>query len=197
MTDHELHPYVELIAREAKRPVVTDPAARARIMAAVRAEGPVRRPSVWERMFEARSLTLSPARTALIAAGLVGIGVAAGLFANNRGARISGGQPLVAVATPQPPVSPDTVVRFVFVAPRAAKVSVVGDFNGWNDTKTPMVRASNNGTWSVTLPMTAGRHLYGFVVDGAWTADPSAPLAPDDGFGHANSVKLVSRGATL
>jgi hypothetical protein len=197
MTDSELHPYVELIAREARRPVVTDAAARSRIMAAVRAEGPVRRQSVWQRMFEARSLSLSPARTALIAAGLVGIGVLAGVFANNRGARSSGGQPPVAVAPAQPPVSSDTVVKFVFLAPRAAKVSVVGDFNGWDDTKTPMVRVANNGTWSVTLPMSAGRHLYGFVVDGAWAADPTAPLAPDDGFGHANSVKLVSRGTAL
>jgi AMP-activated protein kinase-like protein len=198
MTDPELHPYVELIAREARRPVVTDVAARGRIMAAVRAEGPVRRESVWARMFEARSLTLSPARTALIAAGLVGIGVFAGVFANNRGTRsISGGQPPVAAAPAQPPVSTDTVVKFVFVAPQAGKVSVVGDFNGWDDTKTPMVRVANNGTWSVTLPMSAGRHLYGFVVDGAWAADPNAPIAPDDGFGHANSVKLVSRGATL
>jgi hypothetical protein len=196
MTDSELHPYVELIAREARRPVVMDAGARGRIMAAVRAEQAPRRANVWERMFETRSFTLSPAGTALIAAGLVGIGVVAGVMTNNRDAHTSGGQPSVAVVTPQLPVS-DTVVRFVYVAPAAAKVSVVGDFNGWDDTKTPMVRAANNGAWSVTLPMPAGRHLYGFVVDGTWAADPSAPLAPDDGFGHANSVKLVRRGSSL
>jgi len=50
----------------------------------------------------------------------------------------------------------------------------------------------------VTVPLSAGRHVYAFVVDGSsWSADPSAPFAPDDGFGHANSVKLVGRGSSL
>ena len=40
--------------------------------------------------------------------------------------------------------------------------------------------------------MTAGRHQYSYVVDGkSWSSDPNAPSAPDDGFGHANSVKIV------
>ena len=47
MSDSVEHPYVEWIAREAKRPVVVDPAARGRVMAAVRAEGPVRRASIF------------------------------------------------------------------------------------------------------------------------------------------------------
>ena len=37
MIDSEEHPYVEWIAREARRPVLTDPASRARLMAAIRA----------------------------------------------------------------------------------------------------------------------------------------------------------------
>ena len=49
----------------------------------------------------------------------------------------------------------------------------------------------NVGVWTVTLPLSAGRHLYAFVVDGSWIPDPRAPLAPDGGFGHANSVKIV------
>ncbi|HEX3867515.1 MAG TPA: isoamylase early set domain-containing protein, partial [Gemmatimonadaceae bacterium] len=103
----------------------------------------------------------------------------------------------VADARSQLPVSDTVGAKFVFVAPRAAKVFVVGDFNDWDPTKTPMVRASNDGAWIATLPMRAGRHLYSFVVDGAWASDPSAPRAPDDGFGHSNSVKIVGRGAAL
>ena len=38
MTDPELHPYVEWIAREAKRSVVIDPRARSRLLDAIRAE---------------------------------------------------------------------------------------------------------------------------------------------------------------
>ena len=195
MTDSEQHPYVELIVREARRPVVTDRAARERIMAAVHAEpAPQRRSRRWERVLEPRSFSLSPVAGSLLAAGLVGIGVIAGGFATNRDGQNTAGQPQ-AVA-PQLPVS-DTVAKFVFVAPQAAQVSLVGDFNDWDATKVPMTRVPNSGLWTVTLPMSAGRHLYQYVVDGAWTPDPSAPIAGDDGFGHAYSVRVVQRGSAL
>jgi hypothetical protein len=195
MTDSELHPFVESIAREARRPVVSDPAARERIMAAVRAEPvPVRRSGIWSRLVAPRAFTLSPASGALLAAGLVGIGVLVGSLTLNRDGQSSAGRPSVVAS--QLPVS-DTVVRFVYVAPRANAVYVVGDFNGWDTTKTPLSRASKDSVWSVTLPLSAGRHIYAFVVDGSWNADPHAPLAPDDGFGHANSVKLVRGGSSL
>jgi len=195
MTDSERHPYVELIAREARRPVQTDPAARARIMAAVRAEPlPRSRSSIWERVIAPRSWTLSPMTGSLLAAGLVGIGVIAGALTANRG-----GRPPVdrvsPVAVTGSPVS-DTVVKFVFVAPNAGKVSLVGDFNDWDETRSPMVRAEKDGLWSVTLPLSVGRHVYAYIVDGNWLTDPSAPVA-DDGFGHRNSVRLVSKARAL
>jgi hypothetical protein len=200
MTDSDQHPYVEWIAREAQRSVVTDPAARERIMMAVRAEPtPRRRSGVWQRVFEPRAFRLSPIASTLLAAGLVGIGVFTGKVVNNRDVRSSVGEPTVPAVVQQLPVSTsDTVVKFVFVAPQASKVSVVGDFNGWDTTTTPMVRTPNSSVWTVTLPLTTGRHVYSFVVDGStWTADPSAPLAPDDGFGRPNSVKIVGRGSAL
>jgi len=194
MTEPELHPYVEWIAREAQRPVITDPSARDRIMAAVRAEPAPRRLGIWSRVVRPRSFTLSPLAGTLVAAGLVGLGVFVGTRTNDRDGQSTVGQPPVAVAS-RLPVS-DTVVRFVYVAPQAGKVYLVGDFNGWDTNKTPLVRSSTGGLWTVTLPLTAGRHVYGFVVDGSWSTDPSAPLAPDDGFGHANSVKFVRRGTS-
>jgi len=193
MTDSELHPYVELIAREARRPIVTDPAARDRIMAAVRAESPPRRLRFWERAVQPRAFTFSPATGALLAAGLVGIGVIAGGLRANRDGQTSAGPQEAAIRLP---VS-DTVVKFVFHAPKASKVSLVGDFNGWDGDKTQMVRAGNSGMWTVTLPLTAGRHLYAFLVDGTWHADPTEPVAGEDGFGHANSVRIVARGVGL
>jgi len=200
MTDSELHPYVEWIANEARRPVVTDAAARERLMAVIRAEpAPQRHSSFWGRLVAPRPFALSPASGALLAAGLVGIGVLSGSFAHNRDGQPQVGRPSVAVA-PQLPVSKtaDTVVKFVYVNPQASNVYVVGDFNGWDTTKTPLVRsAANGGVWTVALPLTVGRHTYAFVVDGAWSADPYAPLAPDDGFGHTNSVKLVRGGSSL
>ena len=194
MIDSERHPYVEYIAREARRAVVIDPAARERIMAAVRAEPLSRRRSIfWERVVAPRSFTLSPVTSSLIAAGLIGIGVLAGALASNRDGRPTAGQGLpVAHGLP---VS-DTVVRFVFIAPNAGKVSLVGDFNDWDATRSPMMRADKNGRWSVTLPLSIGRHSYAYVVDGAWHADPNAPMT-SDGFGHMNSVKVVNKGSTL
>ena len=97
-------------------------------MAAVRAEPRPRRWTVWGFAFE-RKLTLSPAAGALLAAGLVGIGVFADKFVN-RDDRLAIEQP-TAVAS-RLPVS-DTV--FVFVAPSAAQVSLVGDFNDWDESK--------------------------------------------------------------
>lgn len=201
MTDSELDPYVEWIAREARRPVVTDAAARERIMAAVRAEPLPRRSFVWRagdalhRFVEPRAITLSPAWSTLLAAGLVGIGIFAGVATTDRDGRPSAGQPR-AVAAPQLPVS-DTFVKFTVAAPAAHQVFLVGDFNDWDLSKTPMAQADHGGVWSVVVPLPAGRHLYSFVVDGKrWISDPNAPFAPDDGFGHTNSVKIVGRGST-
>jgi hypothetical protein len=185
---------VEWIAREAQRPVAIDMAARDRVMAAVRAEPRQERRSGWHRMLEPRAFHVSPIASALLAAGLVGIGVLAGVYTIDRDGR-QAGQPLVAVVPQQLPVS-DTVDKFVFIAPDAGKVSVVGDFNGWDATKNPLSRAGDSGLWTVKLPLTPGRHVYAFVVDGSWNRDPGAPVAPDDGFGHAKSVRIVSRGST-
>jgi len=87
------------------------------------------------------------------------------------------------------------------VAPHAATVAVVGDFNNWDAQATPMTRTPTGGTWSVALRLPAGRHVYAFVVNGAngtsqWVADPTAPLAPEDGLGAPNSVVLVGGSAS-
>jgi len=199
MTDAEHSSYVEWIAREARRPVVMDAGARDRVMAAVRAEPVPHRSFVsrlgnaFQRFAEPRSLTLSPARSTLLAAGLVGIGVFAGAVMTNRDGRPTAGQPPVA-AVPQLPVSE---VQFTFVAPSAKQVTLVGDFNDWDVSSTPMARSGGGGVWTVVVPMTPGRHQYSYVVDGkSWSTDPNAPSAPDDGFGHTNSVKIVGRGST-
>jgi hypothetical protein len=90
-------------------------------------------------------------------------------------------------AGPQP-------VQFMFVAPAATRVALVGEFNDWDPAATPMARAGG-GAWHVALPLNSGRHVYAFVVDGSsWVADPQAPLAPERWFGAQNSVVLVSRG---
>jgi hypothetical protein len=99
-----------------------------------------------------------------------------------------------AAAALQGSVTPvaNNALRFDLRLPTSAKaVSVVGDFNGWDERATPMARRQADGTWSVSVPMTPGRHVYAFVVDGArWVVDPMAPQVPDDGFGPTNAVVM-------
>ncbi len=85
-----------------------------------------------------------------------------------------------------------SLAQFVVVAPTAATVALVGDFNDWSESATPMQRVEGNGLWSVTIPLQPGRYRYAFLVDGdTWLRDPSAPPALDDDFGPPGSVVTV------
>jgi len=204
MIDSELDPIIEHIAREARRPVGVNPEAKSRLLAAIRAEGaPGSMDDIEElRPAERRGVTLSAVRFGALAAGLVAIGAGLGYFFGRDNQQIA--QPTVVVAgkeTPRLPASAsqaDTVMTFVFVTHGATKVSIVGDFNQWNSDATPMTRIENSNAWTVTVPLSAGRHLYSFYAVGAdgekWIADPNAPAA-DDGFGRANSIILVGKGS--
>lgn len=194
MSEQErLDPYVQWIAAEAKRPVAMDPAVRQRLLEAIRAEPMPHRSPALAWLLEPRRFALPPLATAALAAGLVGIGVITGMSVH-RDSRQSTERALPVVAgNPQLPDSlASRTIRFVLVAPQAARVSLVGDFNGWDASATPMQAQGENGTWTVFVPLRPGLHTYSFVVDGAhFVADPTAPIAPDDGFGHRNSVVLV------
>jgi hypothetical protein len=82
-------------------------------------------------------------------------------------------------------------VRFTLVAPNAAKVTLVGDFNGWNASDLPMRRSANGETWEVEVGLAPGRYTYSFVVDGRLARDPAAAETAHDDFGAPNSVLLV------
>ncbi len=85
------------------------------------------------------------------------------------------------------------MVQFVFVAPTAHSVSLVGDFNNWEMDATPLSAGPSRSVWTVRLPLANGRHRYAFVVDDStWAADPSAPPAAGDDFGVPSSVITVA-----
>ena len=68
---------------------------------------------------------------------------------------------------------------------------VLGDFNEWNPTRTPLVRHTD-GTWSVTLSLPPGRYRFSFLVDGqSWRADPARPSVPDPDFQVPTSLVRV------
>jgi len=196
MTDEfdSLDPNVRWIVTEARRPVPVDAAARARVIDAIKAEPvPSRGLGLVTWLSEPHRLALPPFATAALAAGLVGIGVLGGLAINRDGRSAAGQLPAVAVGQPQLPdsLSP-RAVKFVLIAPQATNVSLVGDFNGWDSGATPM--KTSGGTWTVFVPLHPGLHTYSFVVDGThFVSDPTAPIAPDDGFGHRSSVVLVRK----
>ena len=112
-----------------------------------------------------------------------GLAVAAGLGA------------VLLVPTPPPAPAGTTPVRFVFSSSDAARVSIVGDFNDWNPSGTPLRRAGA-GEWSITLPLLPGRYRFSFLLDGrTWVSAPRLPSAPDPDFGAPTSVLTVEPSA--
>ena len=74
-------------------------------------------------------------------------------------------------------------------ARKAKAVCVVGDFNGWKDGSSALVRRAG-GIWELTLPLSRGRHSYMFVIDGAWKTDPGNSMTGVFE-GRTVSVKVV------
>lgn len=186
--------FLEQIARPLREPVEMSAGFEARVMAATRKRESA---GVLEWIVRPRVLRLSPLAGLAAAAGIV----IAALTLDRAGAERA--SPQVAVTSPAAPAAPaaavDTIklVQFMLVAPDARTVSVVGDFNDWDPTATPLREASDAGVWTITVPLTAGRHQYVFMVDGnRWTPDPAAPTAVEDDFGMPNSVITVGESAT-
>jgi hypothetical protein len=187
-----LDPAVQHLIAEARRPVSMDPSARDRLMDAISAEPLPHRESPMAWLFAPRTFALPPLATLAAAASLVGIGVIAGYLINRDGRAPAEREHRVVVTTQLPDSVQHRVIKFVLVAPQASKVAVVGDFNGWDTAASPAER-NPDGSWTTFVPLLPGRHVYSFVVDGRhFVADPTAPIAPDDGYGQNNSVVVVS-----
>jgi len=101
-----MDPQIQSIVAEARRPVAIDAAARERLADALRAE-PVPQRVSWVRewFLEPRTFALPRATSAALAAGLVGIGVLAGLTIN-RDDRAPIEQAPPVAAGPQPQAEP-------------------------------------------------------------------------------------------
>lgn len=84
--------------------------------------------------------------------------------------------------------------QFVFENRGAHHVALVGDFNGWSPSATPMARSNGSSLWAITIPVPPGRHLYAFMVDDSvFTLDPRKPAATDKDIGARASVVIVGR----
>jgi hypothetical protein len=105
------------------------------------------------------------------------------------------------IASASPPVTPVSApigaapVRFVFDAPAAHNVALVGDFDAWAPNGRPMRRSNDGRTWELSVSLPPGRHAFAYLVDGVLHAEPGAARAVEDDFGVPSSVIVVaSRG---
>ena len=62
-------------------------------------------------------------------------------------------------------------ISFMYLAPQAKEVTIMGDFNGW-DPKTHPMQKYPDGAWRVDVLLTHGHHQYLLIVDGQPTLDP-------------------------
>ena len=83
---------------------------------------------------------------------------------------------------------------FRLTAPSAKRVSVVGNFNGWDPQAHPLRGPDRFGVWSLSVPLPPGHYRYLFVVDGVrWVMDPGALASDADGFGGRSSLLFHGR----
>lgn len=194
MSELERDPLLTAVVAELRRPVTLSRDFDARVMSAVRAarpEGRVRGAIRW--LAEPRAIRVSPVGGLAAAAGLAGLILLSGqaLETPDRTGFVVGS---VQAPAPPPTGSADrATVQFVLAAPGATGVTLVGDFNDWDPSAMPLRPTADGAVWSVTVPLTPGRHEYAFVVDGTeWVPDPAAPPAPGADFGEPNSVVTVA-----
>lgn len=105
----------------------------------------------------------------------------------------SAARPTELYATAATGAAPDAPLTagFVLHRPAAQRVALVGEFNGWDPTATPMAR-SDEGTWTATVTLAPGRHAYAYVVDGeTWVTDPRVPTTRDLDYGRDHSIMVV------
>lgn len=181
---------LERVIEALKEPVAIDRAVDRRVMDEI-AGLPAHEPpasgirAVTEWLRRPRTVLVSPIGGLAIAASLAAV-----VFATARLAQ-RGSSPSAEPSAVQ--LAPNTsVIQFVLVAPEAASVSLVGDFNDWDLASTPLVQSQGGGVWAVTVPLSPGRYRYSFLVDGTtWLQDPNGAPELEDEFGRPNSVLTV------
>jgi hypothetical protein len=206
MSDHDpTDPYAEFAERAGRAlrsPERLNDTFEDRLMHDVRAIGPISaKPaplrSALRWMVQPRSFRLSPMAGLAVAAGFAGIVAAASLrWVRPETPRV--GVPAATIGDTPNIVAraaegtQTRIIQFVVTAPRASRVTLVGDFNDWDAAAAPLTRVAPGGVWTISIPLVPGRHEYAFLVDGTrWITDPASPNAVGDDFGTPNSVITV------
>lgn len=74
--------------------------------------------------------------------------------------------------------------EFKMEAHDAQSVKLAAEFTDWEKFPLDMIR-SENGAWTINVPLAPGNYSYRFIVDDQWWTDPStacaaSSLAPED-----------------
>ena len=81
-------------------------------------------------------------------------------------------------------------VEFSFFGPGAQGVFLLGDFNHWDQSASPM-RCSDGGWWRCRLRLRPGSYQFKYFADGQWYVDYASFGVEQGPWGHSNSVVLV------
>lgn len=198
--DDDFDPFIAGIAHELRRPVALDARFDERVMAALEPRvlslSAARTSRPWYRRTFAFSITQVAGLAA--AAALVGIVSMKAFVPTPAAAPEIATQPardlaLQPVSDVERDPNAPQMQQFLLIAPSAKSVSLVGDFSDWDDSRFQMERVSDDGAWSITIPLVPGRYEYQFEVDGSQRVnDPTRPQTSSE-FGSANSVVTVER----
>jgi hypothetical protein len=189
---------IEHITRPLKEPVRLDDSFEVRVMSAVHSAALANIDAVhtsererdesrwWNRPITIRFSAITGLAMAASLFGIIFLGAT----------MLSRRAPTEIAAKPATTSAPASVqnVHFILVNGSAKQVFLVGDFNGWSKKQTPLVRAANENAWTVSVPLTQGRHEYAFIVADEngdhWVADPLTPVVEDE-FGTESSIVRV------
>jgi 1,4-alpha-glucan branching enzyme len=92
-------------------------------------------------------------------------------------------------------------VRVIFRLPSttcADRISVVGEFNDWDTTATPMKHLRSDAEWTASVVLQAGqRYRFRYLLDGReWLNDWYADDHEDNAYGSRDSVVDLSEFGT-
>jgi hypothetical protein len=73
----------------------------------------------------------------------------------------------------------------------AHSIFLSGDFVGWSPSTLPMRHEGDE--WIFSVHLSAGKHLYKFIVDGEWIKDPGNPLWEQNQQGTGNSIVWIEK----
>jgi len=81
---------------------------------------------------------------------------------------------------------------FQIALPEATSVFLVGDFNNWDNSATPL-KKNRAGIWKTQMALSPGEYEFLYFVDGQhWIPDDEAPQI-NNPFGGQNSVTNIRR----